>query len=78
MANWATNENILVRGPDGKLYAVSKTGVPEQLTAQEEEAVAQILDQAGQSLAEQLNAAVPRFNFGRTQMMRTIPELFQE
>jgi hypothetical protein len=78
MPNWATNENILVRGPDGKLYAVSKTGAPEQLTAQEEETVAQILDQAGQSLAEQLNAAVPRFDFGRTQMMRAIPELFQE
>ena len=76
--SWTTSPKILVRGPDGKLYAVSKTGAPEQLTAQEEQAVAQIIDQAEGRLAEELNDAVPRFDFGRTQMIRVIPELFQE
>lgn len=77
--NWITSQKILVRGPDGKLYALSKTGVPEQLTAEEQQRVAEIIDQAEERLAEVLDEAIPRFDFGRTQMIRvTIPELFLE
>jgi hypothetical protein len=78
-SEWTSSQKILVRGPDGKLYALSKTGAPEQLTAEEAQLVADIVDEAEERLAEILNDAIPRFNFGRTQMIRvTIPELFLE
>ena len=61
------NKKILARGPDGKLYAVGNTGAPEPLTEQEEQAVAQIINQAKDSFTKDLNAAVPRITFGRSQ-----------
>jgi hypothetical protein len=70
---WAPNERILVRGPDGKLYAVGKTGAPQQLTAPEEQAVAEIINQAEERFTQDLNARVPGYDFGRSQM-RIIPE----
>lgn len=67
MPDWISSQKILVRGPDGKLYAVSKTGAPEQLTPQEEQAVAEISDQTEESFTQALNTAVPRFDFARSQ-----------
>jgi hypothetical protein len=69
MADWLINERILVRGPDGKLYAVSQTGPPDQLTAQEEQAVAEISAQDEESFTQALNTAVSRFDFARSQQL---------
>jgi hypothetical protein len=71
--SWLTNERILVRGPDGKLYALSKTGAPSPLTAEEEQAVAEVIDQASDWFTQHLKDAVPRFDFGRSQVR--LPEL---
>jgi hypothetical protein len=67
------NEKKLMRGPDGKLYAVGNTGAPEPLTEQEEQAVAQIINQAEERFTKDLNAAVSRITFGRS--MTDPPEL---
>jgi len=56
---------------------MDNTGTPpEPLTAQEEQAVSQIIQQAEDKLTHDINAAVTRFNFGRSQT-HAIPELDQ-
>ena len=65
---WTSSQKILVRGPDGHLYALSATSPPQQLTAQEELAAANLIDQTEEQFTQALNTAVPGYNFGKSQV----------
>jgi hypothetical protein len=67
----------LVRAPDGKLYMLTKTDPPVQLTDVEARKVEKILDRAEEKLGKIINEAIPRCEFACTRSVHvTLPEVF--
>lgn len=72
-------KKILVRGADGALYALTKTGPPQELTEEQTTKIEEVVKKAEEDLADALDKEVPQLAFGKAHSIRvTIPEVFMD
>jgi hypothetical protein len=68
-------ERTFSRGPDGSLYVLSKNNPPQKLTAQEQQAVTDILKDAQKDVTDKVKASLTSVGFGVNVNVADFPDL---
>lgn len=75
----AKTKNTIVRGADGALYHLTKTGPPVKLTKQQSQEITQVIKDTERKLQKLVHQELVRFELGCNQNIQIeIPDVLME